>query len=150
MCCSTDPSVPPASSVYNISTTSGTDVTVSLGGLTSGQMYYCMAAATNITSTQCSSSVVGGVKLFFSFVTTTIVPSVFGMILHLDSIKTNNYQIITVYSILLNRHNFICNKHAVYNFNPLKKQIIRKYIHVHTQPHTIQTITLINLDYVFL
>eukprot|EP00731_Ephydatia_muelleri_P033826 Em0039g12a len=39
VCCSTDPSVPPDSSVYNISTTRGTEVTVSLQGLTSGQMY---------------------------------------------------------------------------------------------------------------
>ena len=70
VCCSTDPSVPPASYVYNISTTSGTDETVSLGGLTSGQMYYCKAAATSTTSTQCSSSVVGGVTVFISFVTT--------------------------------------------------------------------------------
>ena len=68
ICCSTDPSVPPASYVYSISTTSGTDVTVSLGGLTSGQMYYCKAAATFTNSIQqCSGSVIGGVKRFTSF-----------------------------------------------------------------------------------
>ena len=73
LCCSTDPSIPPASSVYNISTTSGTDVTVSLGGLTSGQMYYCKAAATNITSAaQCGGSLLDGEKLFFSFKTPDI------------------------------------------------------------------------------
>ena len=68
VCCSTDPSVPPDSSVYNISTTSGTEVTVSLQGLTSGQMYYCNAAATNTNSTRCAGLVVGGVKMYFSFV----------------------------------------------------------------------------------
>ena len=55
VCCSTDPSVPPDSSVYNISTTRGTEVTVSLQGLTSGQMYYCKAAATNTNSNNWSS-----------------------------------------------------------------------------------------------
>ncbi|KAL5500412.1 hypothetical protein EMCRGX_G011970 [Ephydatia muelleri] len=67
VCCSTDPSVPPDSSVYNISTTRGTEVTVSLQGLTSGQMYYCKAAATNTNSNNCAGPVVGGVKLLFSF-----------------------------------------------------------------------------------
>ena len=66
VCCSTDPSVPPDSSVYNISTTRGTEVTVSLQGLTSGQMYYCKAAATNTNSNNCAGPVVGGVKVFFS------------------------------------------------------------------------------------
>ena len=65
VCCSTDPSVPPDSSVYNISTTRGTEVTVDLDGLTSGQMYYCKAAATNTTSASCGGPVVGGVKVYF-------------------------------------------------------------------------------------
>ena len=68
VCCSTDPSVPSDSSVYNISTTRGTEVTVSLQGLTSGQMYYCKAAASNTNSTRCAGPVVGDVKLYFSFV----------------------------------------------------------------------------------
>ena len=67
VCCSTDPSVPPDSSVYNISTTRGTQVTVDLDGLTSGQMYYCKAAATNTTSASCGGPVVGGVKVYFNF-----------------------------------------------------------------------------------
>ena len=67
VCCSTDPSVPPDSSAYNISTTKSTEVTVSLQGLTSGQMYYCKAAATNTNSNNCAGQVVGGVKVFFSF-----------------------------------------------------------------------------------
>eukprot|EP00731_Ephydatia_muelleri_P011178 Em0006g72a len=46
--------------VYNISTTRGTEVTVSLQGLTSGQMYYCKAAATNTNSNNCTGPVVGG------------------------------------------------------------------------------------------
>ena len=75
VCCSTDPSVPPDSSVYNISTTRGTEVTVSLQGLTSGQMYYCKAAATNTNSTNCAGPVVGGGKVFFSFMTSVIIPS---------------------------------------------------------------------------
>ena len=70
VCCSTDPSVPPHSSVYNISTTRGTEVTVSLQGLTSGQMYYCKAAATNTNSNNCAGPVVGGVKYHSSFMTT--------------------------------------------------------------------------------
>ena len=68
VCCSTDPSVPLNSSVYNISTTRGTEVAVSLQGLTIGQMYYCKAAATNTNSTHCADPVVGGVKMYFSFV----------------------------------------------------------------------------------
>ena len=65
VCCSTDPSVPPDSSVYNISTTRGTEVTVDLDGLTSGQVYYCKVAATNTTSASCVGPVVGGVKVYF-------------------------------------------------------------------------------------
>ena len=72
VCCSTDPSVPPDSSVYNISTTRGTEVSVSLQGLTSGQMYYCKAAATNTNSNNCAGPVVGGVKVFFSFMTSSV------------------------------------------------------------------------------
>ena len=68
VCCSTDPSVPPDSSVYNISTTKSTKVTVSLQGLTSGQLYYCKAAATSNNSAYCAGPVVGGVKMYFSFV----------------------------------------------------------------------------------
>ena len=68
VCCSTDPSVPPHSSVCNISTTRGTEVTVSLQDLTSGQMYYCKAAATNTKSNNCTGPVVGGVKVFFSLI----------------------------------------------------------------------------------
>ena len=67
VCCSTDPSVPPDSSVYNISTSRGTEVTVDLDGLTRGQMYYCKAAATNTTSASCGGPVVGGVKVYFNF-----------------------------------------------------------------------------------
>ena len=72
VCCSTDPSVPPDSSVYNISTTRGTEVTVSLQGLTRGQMYYCKAAATNTNSNNCTGPVVGGVKVFFTFMTSSV------------------------------------------------------------------------------
>ena len=66
VCCSTDPSVPPDSSVYNISTSRGTEVTVDLDDLTSGQMYYCKVAATNTTSASCGGPVVGGVKVYFN------------------------------------------------------------------------------------
>ena len=72
VCCSTDPSVPPDSSVYNISTTRGTEVTVSLQGLTSGQMYYCKATATNTHSNNCTGPVVGRVKVVFSFMITPV------------------------------------------------------------------------------
>ncbi|KAL5479131.1 hypothetical protein EMCRGX_G022614 [Ephydatia muelleri] len=77
VCCSTDPSVPPDSSVYNISTTKGTEVNVSLQGLTSGQMYYCKAAATNTNSTRCAGPVVGGVKIYFSSIPSTKSTNVF-------------------------------------------------------------------------
>ena len=73
VCCSTDPSVPPDSSVYNIFTTNGPSVSVSLQGLTSGQMYYCKAAATNTNSNNCAGPVVGGVKVFFSFISGILV-----------------------------------------------------------------------------
>ena len=66
VCCSTDPSVPPDSSVYNISTTRGTEVTVSLQGLTSGHMYYCTAAGTDANSSSCGGPVVGGVESYFN------------------------------------------------------------------------------------
>ena len=69
VCCSTDPTAPPNSSVYNISSTRGTEVTVDLDGLTSGQTYYCKAAATNTNSSSCVGSVIGDVKMFFSFIT---------------------------------------------------------------------------------
>ena len=42
-------------------------MTVDLGGLTGGQMYYCKAAANEIISNNCNDPVVGGVKMFFSF-----------------------------------------------------------------------------------
>ena len=39
-----------------------------LDGLTSGQMYYCKAAATETgNSNNCYDPVIGGVKMFFSF-----------------------------------------------------------------------------------
>ena len=68
VCCSTDPSFPSDSSLYNISTTRGTEVTVSLQGFTSGQMYHCKAAATSTNSTHCVGSLVGDAKVYFSFV----------------------------------------------------------------------------------
>ncbi|KAL5500686.1 hypothetical protein EMCRGX_G012281 [Ephydatia muelleri] len=55
-----------------LSSTSGPSVTVSLQGLTSGQMYYCKAAATNTNSNNCAGPVVGGVKVFFSFMTASV------------------------------------------------------------------------------
>eukprot|EP00731_Ephydatia_muelleri_P011279 Em0006g173a len=71
VCCS--PSVPVglAGSGY-LSTTNGPSVSVSLQGLTSGQMYYCKAAATNTNSNNCTGPVVGGVKVFFSFMTSPV------------------------------------------------------------------------------
>ena len=66
VCCSSDPSVP-AGSVGYLSSTSGPSVSVSLQSLGSNQMYYCKAAATNTTSASCGGPVVGGVKVFFSF-----------------------------------------------------------------------------------
>ena len=50
-------------------------MTVSLQGLTSGQMYYCKAAATNTNSNNCAGPVVGGVKVFFSFMASPIPQS---------------------------------------------------------------------------
>ena len=69
VCCSTDPFVLPHPHVYNISSIRGTKVTVDLDGLTSGQTYYCKAAATNTNSASCVGSVIGDVKMFFSFIT---------------------------------------------------------------------------------
>ncbi|KAL5500695.1 hypothetical protein EMCRGX_G012290 [Ephydatia muelleri] len=71
VCCS--PSVPVglAGSGY-LSSTSGPSVTVSLQGLTSGQMYYCKAAATNTNSNNCAGPVVGGVKVFFNIMTSSV------------------------------------------------------------------------------
>ena len=73
VCCSTNLSVPVglAGSGY-LSSTNGSSVSVSLQGLTSGQMYYCKAAATNTNSNNCAGPVVGGVKVFFSFMTSPV------------------------------------------------------------------------------
>ena len=49
-------------------------MTVSLQGLTSGQMYYCKAAATNTNSNNCAGPVVGGVKVFFSMTMPASMP----------------------------------------------------------------------------
>ncbi|KAL5500738.1 hypothetical protein EMCRGX_G012336 [Ephydatia muelleri] len=67
VCCSPSLPVGLAGSGY-LSSTSGPSVSVSLQGLTSGQMYYCKAAATNTNSNNCTGPVVGGVKVFFSFI----------------------------------------------------------------------------------
>ncbi|KAL5500719.1 hypothetical protein EMCRGX_G012315 [Ephydatia muelleri] len=74
VCCS--PSVPVGldGSGY-LSSTNGIRVSVSLQGLTSGQMYYCKAAATNTNSNNCAGPVVGGVKVFFSFMTSVPITS---------------------------------------------------------------------------
>ena len=69
VCCSTDPTAPPHPHVYNISSIRGTEVTVDLDGLTSGQTYYCKAAATNTNSSSCVGSMIGDVKMVFSFIT---------------------------------------------------------------------------------
>ena len=90
VCCSTDPSVPPDSSVYHISTARGTEVTVSLQGLTKDLMYYCKAAATYTNSISCSGPVVGDVKMYFSFV--SILPST-------TSLSTCKYMAITDTSV---------------------------------------------------
>eukprot|EP00731_Ephydatia_muelleri_P011256 Em0006g150a len=71
VCCSPSLPVDLAGSGY-LSSTRGTEVTVSLQGLTSGQMYYCKAAATNTNSNNCAGPVVGGVKVFFSFMTSPV------------------------------------------------------------------------------
>ena len=73
VCCSTDLSVPPDSSVYNISATRGTEVTVDLNGLISGQNYYCKAAPTNESSSQnCTFSGFEGVNTIISFKTISL------------------------------------------------------------------------------
>ncbi|KAL5500193.1 hypothetical protein EMCRGX_G011710 [Ephydatia muelleri] len=73
VCCSTDLSVPPDSSVYNISTTRGAEVTVDLNGLISGQTYYCKAAPTNESSSQnCTFSWFEGVNTIISFKTMSL------------------------------------------------------------------------------
>ena len=66
VCCSTDPSVPPDTSVYNTSTTRDTKVTVFLQGLTSGQMYYCTAAGTYDNSSSCGGPVYKDMEAYFS------------------------------------------------------------------------------------
>ena len=75
VCCSSDPSVP-AGSVGYLSSTSGPSVSVSLQSLGSNQMYYCKAAATNSNSASCGDPVVGGVKVFFSFMTSPLATAI--------------------------------------------------------------------------
>eukprot|EP00731_Ephydatia_muelleri_P002232 Em0001g2232a len=95
VCCSTDPSVPPDSSVYNISSTKGTEVTVSLQGLTSGQVYYCKAAASSNNIASCAGLVVGGVKGYIIFVAS--FPSItFPTTSNLASIGTHTIIGITI------------------------------------------------------
>lgn len=71
VCCSTDPSVPPDLSVYNISLTRGTEVSVHLDGLASDQVYYCKAAATSNNSHSLNCTIPGfrGVNSVISFKT---------------------------------------------------------------------------------
>ena len=69
VCCSTDPSVT-AGSVGYLSSTNGSSVSVILSNLGSNQTYYCKASATNTTSANCGGPVVGGLNVFFSFITT--------------------------------------------------------------------------------
>eukprot|EP00731_Ephydatia_muelleri_P033829 Em0039g15a len=89
VCCSTDPSVPPDSSVYNISTTRGTEVTVSLQGLTSGQMYYCTAAGTDANSSSCGSCLVGGVEAYFNIsAVITTIPVIVIIMVNRDRLST--------------------------------------------------------------
>ena len=76
VCCSSDPSVP-AGSVGYLSSTSGPSVSVSLQSLGSNQMYYCKASATNTNSANCGGPVVGGVKVFLSFI---LIPSTSGTV----------------------------------------------------------------------
>eukprot|EP00731_Ephydatia_muelleri_P011119 Em0006g13a len=52
-----------------LSSINGPSVSVSLQGLTRGQMYYCKAAATNTNSNNCAGPVVGGVKMFITMTT---------------------------------------------------------------------------------
>ena len=79
VCCSTDPCVPVglAGSGY-LSSTNGPSVSVFLKDLGSNETYYCKAAATNTNSNSCAGPVVGGVKVFFSFMTTLEASSPFG------------------------------------------------------------------------
>ena len=72
VCCSSSVPVGLAGSGYLFST-NGPSVSVSLQGLTSGQMYYCKAAATNTNSNNCAGPVVGGVRVFFSFISGILV-----------------------------------------------------------------------------
>eukprot|EP00731_Ephydatia_muelleri_P002271 Em0001g2271a len=95
VCCSTDHTVPPVSSVYNISTNRGAEVTVSLKGLTSGQVYYCKAAASRNNTANCASPVVGGVKGYIIFVAS--LPSItFPTTSNLASIGTHAIIGITI------------------------------------------------------
>ena len=75
MCCSTDPAVPPDSSVYNISSTSGTDVTVVLAGLIAHHVYYCKVAATDDTEANCFSSVYRGIQTLIRIVIPGQIPA---------------------------------------------------------------------------
>ena len=76
VCCSTDPCVPVglAGSGY-LSSTNGPSVSVFLKGLGSNETYYCKAAAINTNSNSCAGPVVGGVKVFFSFMSRTLEAS---------------------------------------------------------------------------
>ena len=67
VCCSTDPSVPPNSSLYNVSsTTSSDEVSVVLTGLTRGQLYYCKVAATDHSNASCFSPVYRNIQTLIS------------------------------------------------------------------------------------
>eukprot|EP00731_Ephydatia_muelleri_P011642 Em0006g536a len=61
-----------------LSSTNGPSVSVFLKDLGSNETYYCKAAATNTNSNSCAGPVVGGVKVFFSFMTTLEASSPFG------------------------------------------------------------------------
>ena len=80
-------------------------MTVDLDGLTSGQMYYCKAAATNTTSASCGGPVVGGVKVFFSIIpmTVNISHSTYGNFIHLNCSSAFNLILYFSPSIIVHK-----------------------------------------------
>ena len=104
-------------------------MTVDLDGLTSGQMYYCKAAATNTTSASCGGPVVGGVKVFFSLIPMTVnnTPGTcIGLIVILCA--PNNFHVILHFSSY--SYSFACFIFLV-RYKTILHMIMAEYNKVH-------------------
>ena len=81
VCCHVDPSVPPDSSVYNVSGTNSTVVAVVLTGLIAGQVHHCKVAATDDNRANCFSPVYRNIQTLIQIQPEQVSPGL-SVVLH--------------------------------------------------------------------